>query len=482
MKMNQDDIQKILDTGIALSKEKDRNLLFDRILDCSMDIADCDGGTLYIVSRDALEFKVMKTVSLGIDRGKNGEKIDLPPVPLKKENICAYSVICKKSVNIPNVYESDLFDFSGPRRYDSMTGYHTQSMLTIPLLNQEEEAVGVLQLLNAADKEGNIIPFDPEIEHVLLSLASQAAIAVANINYMNEIKEQMWSFTEAMAEAVDKRTPYNATHMRKVAEYVGLIADKINEKHIVDEDPDYFSPNRKEQLVMAALLHDIGKMITPLEVMNKATRLENDISAIEMKFAGLLDKARIQYLEGRTTEEEYNNKVTELQDALALTLEVNRSEFLDDDHEARLLAILDGAFTDGDLTIPYFTEAQKNCLSIKRGTLTAEERKIMEDHVVMTAQILDKVHFNSFYANVPQWAGWHHEFLNGTGYPNHLTAENLPIEARILAVADICDALLASDRPYKKPKPKEVAFKIMESMVEEGKLEAKYVAYLKECI
>lgn len=482
MKIKSEDLYKILDTGIALSKEKDRNKLLDSILDCSMDIVNCDAGTLYIVNDNSLEFKVMKTISLGIDRGKNGEEIDLPPVPLRAENICAFSVLQKQSVNIENVYESTLFDFSGPRKYDSLTGYYTRSMLTIPLLNQEDEVVGVLQLLNAMDEDGAVIPFDPEYERILLSLASQAAIAVSNILYMDEIKEQMWSFTEAMAEAIDQRTPYNATHIRKVAEYAGMVADKINEKHALGEDTEYFDTNRREQLVMAALLHDIGKIVTPITVMNKATRLEHAMHEIQMRFASFRDRYQIQWLTGKISEAEYREREAKLQELLELAEEVNRSEFLKDETRLKLEEAFANVYRDGDLEIPYFTEEEKENLSIRKGTLTDAERKIMENHVVMTSQILGKVHFNSTYKNAPKFAGEHHEYIDGSGYPNHLTGEELSVETRILAVADICDALLASDRPYKKPKPREVAFAIMESMVEEGKLDGKYVAYLKECI
>lgn len=225
------EIEKVLDIGIALSKEKDRNKLLDMILDGGMEIANCDGGTLYIQQGDSLHFRVMKTISMKVDKGKNGEVIDLPPVPMREENICAYTLIHKKILNIADVYASREFDFSGPLRYDSMTGYHTQSMLTIPLLNQEDEAVGVLQLINAMDEEGKVVPFDESLERIVLSLASQATIAVSNVRYLEEIKDQMWSFTEAMAEAIDTRTPYNANHVRNVAVYAGKIADYINTLH-----------------------------------------------------------------------------------------------------------------------------------------------------------------------------------------------------------------------------------------------------------
>ena len=199
MDYTNDELMKVLEIGIALSSEKNKNRLLDRILEEGMSISNCDAGTLYLYKNNKLHFKVMKTNSMNIDRGKDGEPIDLPPVEMDPDNICAYTALEKRPLNIQNVYDSKDFNFEGPRRYDKMTGYHTQSMITIPLLDQDE-VVGVLQLINAMDRNGKVIPFAPRLEHIILSLASLAAIAVTNIRYMEEIKEQMWSFTEAMAE------------------------------------------------------------------------------------------------------------------------------------------------------------------------------------------------------------------------------------------------------------------------------------------
>ena len=146
MEYKSNELEKVLDTGIALSKEKNRNKLLDMILDAGMELTNCDAGTLYICKENKLYFQVMKTISMGVDQGKNGEKIDLPPVEMSEANICSYTVIHKKVLNIENVYESDEFDFSGPYRYDKMTGYNTRSMITIPLLNQEDNAVQKMRM------------------------------------------------------------------------------------------------------------------------------------------------------------------------------------------------------------------------------------------------------------------------------------------------------------------------------------------------
>lgn len=476
------DVNKILDIGIALSKEKDRYKLLDMILENGMGIANCDGGTLYIQRGDSLHFQVMKTISMNVDKGKNGEEIDLPPVPMKEENICAYTLIHKKVLNIKDVYTSDEFDFSGPLRYDSITGYHTQSMLTIPLLNQEDEAVGVLQLINAMDENGNVIAFDEALEHIILALASQATIAVSNIRYLEEIKDQMWSFTEAMAEAIDSRTPYNANHVRNVAVYAGKIADYINALYEQGKEEEYFDSNRREQLMLSALLHDLGKMVIPTKVMNKATKLEDKLDDIEKRFERILLKYRIAFLEGRIPEEEFEEKKVQISEIWKLVQDVNFSGFLPDDKCEELKKAFELVYRDGEEEISYFTKGEQEALLIRRGTLTEKERIIMESHVEVTERILSKVHFHANFSDAARFAIEHHECLNGMGYPKKLTAEQLALESRILAVADICDALLATDRPYKKPLPREKAFAILYDMAEGGRIDKKIVEYLDECI
>lgn len=476
------DLKKILDAGIALSKEKDRNRLLDRILDDSIQITNCDAGTLYIYRDGLLYFQVMKTLSMNVDKGKNGEKIDLPPVPVTPENICAYTVIHKKPLNIQDVYTCRDFDFSGPFKYDRMTGYHTSSMLTIPLLNQDDDVVGVMQLINALDKKGEVIPFSEDMEYVTMSLASQAAIAVSNIRYRDEIKEQMWSFTEAMAEAIDARTPYNGSHVRNVAMYAEMLADYINELYCQGKEKEFFSDNRKEQLMLSALLHDLGKMAVPTKVMNKATRLEEKLTDITRHFELLEAKYEICFLSGKLTEEAYRENIQKLRKAQKLAEEVNQTGFLTGTQREALEEVFCYEYVCDEESIPFFTEEEKENLLIQKGTLTEKERKIMESHVEMTERILNKVKFNSNYAKAPKWAIQHHECLNGKGYPRGLTADDLELEARILAVADICDALMATDRPYKKSIPKEKAFQIMHSMASEGSIDEKLVCYLEQCI
>lgn len=478
------DFEDVLNVGIQLTTEKDSNKLLCAIVEKGMKITNCDASTLYLYEDGVLKFRIMNTLSMGISRGADGEPItDIPPVQMKEENVCAYTAIHRKVVNIADVKACEEFDFSGPKRYDAMTGFCTKSMLVIPVEDNTGELIGVLQMINAQDEAGNVIPFDREYEIVIRSLSSLAAIELTNIQYTQEIKEQLHSFVEAMATAIDERTPYNGTHTRKVAEYATLLAEKINEKYLAGECEESFDEERIERLQLAALLHDIGKMIIPRSVMNRATRLDKDKKEVEDRFALLKCYYEIDYLKGKMQKEDYTACCKELEEMLAFIHRIDAVGFLPDEDYDYVQRIGERFYEreDGEKVF-YITNRERECLSVRKGTLTETDRKVMESHVTMTAKILAKVHFNKNYQNVPRWAAEHHEYLDGSGYPNHLTAEQLDTETRILTIADIYDALTSADRPYKKPMPKEKAIAILYSMVKEGKLEERFVNWLEEAI
>lgn len=478
------ELREIVDIGIALTTEKNKNRLLEMILQKAMKISNCDAGTLYLYTEEGLEFKIMKTLSQQVSKGENGERIDLPVVPLKEENVCAYSAIHNELINIADVYCSEYFDFSGPKRYDSVTGYRTQSMIVIPMADAEGELVGVLQLMNAMDKNGNVIPFTSDAEFVLRSMSSQAAVCVSNMKYIEEIKTQLNSFVSAFATAVDERTPYNGTHTRKVAMYAVILADYINRMYEQGKCEEYFDDNRKEQLYLAAALHDIGKMIVPLSVMNKATRLDGGLIKIEERFKLLKAYYEIDLLKGKIGKEFFDEKIHYLNDSLKFITEIDNAGFMPDEKIRRVAEIASNVYVDEEGNrLAYLTKIEKECLSIPRGTLTPAEREIMESHVIMTHKILNKVHFSKNYSKVNLFASTHHEAMNGSGYPNHLTEEELEMESRILAVVDVFDALTCADRPYKKPMPKEKAFAILHDMAnKEGKLDDRLVSWLEEAL
>lgn len=480
--LSKNELREVVNIGIALTTEKDKNRLLEMILWKAMQISNCDAGTLYLYKNDALEFKIMKTLSQNVSKGEDGEQIDLPPVKMLEENVCSYSAIHQELINIEDVYYSDRFDFTGPKKYDVITGYRTKSMLVIPMADAEGELVGVLQLMNAQDENGEIVSFTEDDEFVLRSLGSQAAISVSNMKYVEEIKQQLYSFVSAFATAVDERTPYNGSHTRKVTAYASILADYINKLHRKGLCEEYFDKNRREQLELAAALHDIGKMIVPKVVMNKATRLGDGLERIEARFKLLKAYYDMDVLKGKISKEDGEQKKEYLQESLKFIQEINSAGFMPQEKLDRVKEIATYTYASEEEIIPYLTEQEVDCLSIIRGTLTDKERVTMESHVVMTGKILEKVHFNTHYENVKKYASTHHEFLNGTGYPNHLTADELETESRILTIVDIYDALTCTDRPYKQPMPKEKAFSILKSMVEEGKVDGQLVQWFEESL
>ncbi len=483
MHLQYKDFEKIMDIGIRLSTERDRNRLLMTILDKGMEITNCDASTLYLYENDELHFKFMKTLSQGVCRGLDGEDIDLPPVPMKEENVCSYAAIHQEVVNIPDVYASSQFDFSGPRQYDSLIGYRTQSQLVVPLANNENELIGVLQLINAMDKKGKVIAFNEVYEIIIRALGAIAAIELTNLSYVEALKTQIYSFVEALTTALEERTPYNALHTRNVEKYASLLADYITELHKEGKCEKTFDSARKEQLMLAALIHDIGKMVVPLSIMNKATRLDTEIEKVDARFELLKALYEIDMLRGRITQEEYKTVIEDLKSELAFIHEMDVIDRVSDEDCERIkrLAGKQHVGEDGSV-LPYLTKREVECLNIRSGTLTMQERKEMENHVVMTSRILDKVQFYKGFSMVPKWVGAHHEYMDGSGYPNKLKGDELDLETRLLTVVDIYDALVATDRPYKQPIARPRAIQILKDMAAKGKVDLQLVEWLDEAL
>lgn len=468
--MRQDEIKKLLEVGVLLSAERDINRLLEKILACVMDLSHCDAGTLYLVDGDALRFRIMCNHTLKTYSGGNGIEPDLPPVPLTRESVCALAVLENRTIRIEDVRRCEEYDLTGPIRYDAMTGYHSQSMLVVPMRNREGEILGVLQLINAIDEAGAVQAFHEDMALVLESVASQAAITIQNVRYIREIKELFQSFVRVMSSAVDERTPYNGSHTRHMAQYGDRFIDYLNAQ---GQEP-VFSPARKEELLMSVWLHDIGKLVTPLEVMNKMARLRPEqYTAFTHRMEIIRMQVEIDRLSGRIPAEEASVRIGETRQAAKLVDAINGAGFVTDGQLAELDQLAEKRWTDGEgVSQPWLTPEEHAMLSIRRGTLSPEERAVMEGHVVITDKLLSQINFSADLCHVRQWASAHHELLNGSGYPNHWADSQIPQEVRIITILDIFDALVADDRPYKPGMPIPKALSILESMAEkEGKLD-----------
>ena len=473
-------LERLNAIGIALSAERDAARLLEMILLGAKEITGADGGTLYTVTDDnKLRFEIMRTDSLGIALGgTTGKEIPFAPLPLYGEDgtpnnnmVAAYSVLHDCTVNIEDAYEAEGFDFSGTRKFDEKTGYRSKSFLTIPMKNHENEIIGVLQLLNALEEgSDDIIAFSAENQQLAESLASQAAVALTNHNLIEGLKQLFESFIELIAEAIDEKSPYTGGHCRRVPELSMLLAKAADASQ--DGPLRDFSMNDKElyEMRIASWLHDCGKVTTPEYVVDKATKLSTIFDRIELvdqRFELLKKQNEVDMLRGQL--EAARNGDTALMATLAAEfqslqqkLDEDREflqnanvggEFMTPEHQARVHSIAAYPFFDPDgQQVPFLSENEVYNLNIARGTLTAEEREIINNHIVVTINMLESLPYPKDLQRVPEYAGGHHERMDGKGYPRGLTREQMSIPARIMGIADIFEALTARDRPYKKAK------------------------------
>ena len=460
--------KQLLDVGVSLSSEKNFDNLLEIILDAAIDFTNCDAGTLYIYKNNALYFKNMITKSMGIRRGGNGEEIDLPPVKIVKENVCAASVILKELINVKDVYTDTRYDFTGPKKYDEITGYKTKSVLVVPMKNDKDEIIGVLQLINAINESGEVVEFTLEDELVIKSLASQAAISITNVNYSNQIIELLYGFVRVMVTGIDARTPYNANHTKNMVKYAQAFFDyeeKNNRKYNVNK-------TERNEIILSIWLHDIGKIVTPLEIMDKSTRLGNNFNNVKHRFERIELLLRLDYANKVIDNNTFDKLINELNDDFNFITEINKSGFLPDDKLNRVNKISIKKYKDLDGEYkPYLEEEEITQLSIRKGTLTRSEKQIMEGHVTMTRNMLDELDFPNEFKRIPEFSGNHHEYINGTGYPKHLKGDELTWQVRFITILDVFEALTAKDRPYKPPMPVSKALTILNEMVNDGALD-----------
>ena len=487
-------VGNLANIGLALSKEKNMSKLLEMILIEAKRIANSDGGTLYMMTDDnRLRFEIMMTDSLDFHMGgTSGKEIPFYPVKLydeegnpNKSMIAAYVGLTGETVNIPDAYKAKGFDFSGTKMFDEKTGYHSQSFLTVPLKNHEDEIIGVLQLLNAQNNNTKkIIPFASDIQEMVEALASQAAVAITNKNLIKDLEALFESFIKLIASAIDAKSPYTGGHCARVPEITMLLAKAVQETIDGPFADISFTDKEMYELKIAAWLHDCGKVATPEFVVDKSTKLEtiyDRVNEVETRFAALKRDEQIKSLRNelkverddslskeeklikiKTLKSKYSKKLRELKSDLEFIKESNiGGEFMSGDKKDRVHNISNYRWKPNGKMEKFLSEDEVYNLTIPRGTLTAEERKVINDHIVVTINMLEELPYPKHLKNVPEFAGGHHEKLDGTGYPKGLTKDEMSVQARIMAIADIFEALTAKDRPYKKGKTLSQAMRIL---------------------
>ena len=467
-------IKKLSDIGRALSGVYDLNTLLEMIVDQARSFTNADAGTLYIVEDNTLRFQIVQNDSLKIRMGgKTGETIPFPPVELKETNVSAFVALKGVSVNIPDVYDTDLFDFTGPKKFDQSTGYRSKSMLVVPMRNHDNDVIGVLQLLNATNPiNSEVIAFSQDYENLSESLASQAAVSITNAKLISNMTELFEAFVKVMATAIDEKSPVTGGHIRRVADLTLTMAEGIHDMKEGHFKEKTFTPDQMYELRIAAYMHDIGKVTSPVEIVEKAKKLQTifdrihyvrlRMSYINQKIMLEGQEAKIKILQNgsdpekiKAIEKETQDKLEEIKDIREFINKCNEpGEFLEDETLERLKELSQRTYVDdtGEEQ-PLITEDELVNLSIRRGSITEKERGKMQDHAAVTLRMLKQIPFTKKLKNIPSFAGAHHEFINGKGYPLGLKGDEIPFEGKLMAVTDIAEALTASDRPYKKAMP-----------------------------
>jgi HD-GYP domain-containing protein (c-di-GMP phosphodiesterase class II) len=476
-------LKDLNEIGIALSQQRDLNSLLETILIAAMRITHADAGTLYLHEQQQrlLRFEILRNNTLSLAMGgTSGVPITFYPIQLYDETgnpnhamVVSHSALSGETVNIPDAYRAEGYDFSGTKKFDAKTGYRSKSFLAVPMRNHENEVIGVLQLLNALDQEnGAIIPFSRDDQQLLESLASQAAIALTNRHLIDQLEKLFEAFIQLINAAIDDKSPYTGGHCSRVPALTMMLAEAVNRtksgplKDFVMTDKD------RHELKIAGLLHDCGKITTPVHVVDKATKLQtifDRIHLLDTRFEILKRDAEITMLralspnlspagggEGQeaAVRAEYDARIRQLHDDREFLRHCNIGcEAMSVQAQERVRQIASYQWRDGDgKTSNFLSEDEVENLTIRSGTLTAAERQIINHHIDVTIKMLESLPWPRHLKNVPEYAGGHHERMDGKGYPRGLTRDQMSVQARVMGIADIFEALTAKDRPYKKGK------------------------------
>ncbi len=486
-------LELVLRVGVALGAERNRDRLIEMILDEAKKLCNADGGTLYLrTEEDELRFAILRSDSLAMSLGgTTGKAITLPAIAMydpetgapNTKNVATYCAVNKRTINIPDAYHASGFDFSGTVAFDRRNNYRSKSFLGIPMVNTEGYVIGVLQLINARDQEtGAIVAFKEDDERIVSALASQAAVALDNQQLLDQQKDLLESFIQAIASAIDAKSHHTGAHCERVPVLTGMIAEAVVNETEGPLKGFTLSEEELYELRIAAWMHDCGKVTTPVHVIDKATKLETIIDrvhTVRTRFEVLRRDAEIAHLkrlleggDAAASQATHEAEIKRLDEELAFLEKANIGrEFLPPEEQRRIETLGERLYSEGGVSRPLLTSDEVSNLTISRGTLTADERVIINRHMVETIKMLEALPFPRHLRRVPEYAGGHHEKMDGTGYPRGIYAGDMSLPARMMAIADVFEALTAQDRPYKKGLSLSEAMSIMGFMKRDNHLD-----------
>lgn len=495
-----EELSELNKIGAALSAERDINRLLSLILDKSRQITSADAGSLYLVVRgsapskpDTLRFALAKNDSVQVAFQESS-------MPLDETSIAGHVALRGTPVNVADAYtlpEGTPYRIS--RSFDLKSGYRTRSMLVVPMRDHQGEIIGVIQLINkktdpaavlqpSSVVDDLVVSFDELDLDLVMSLASQAAVALVNTRLIDDIKTLFRSFVDASVSAIESRDPTTSGHSSRVAELTVGLARKVDGASAGLYAPVRFSVDQIREIEYASLLHDFGKVGVREKVLVKAKKLFfGEMLALRQRFGVIKRTVEAEYLRAKVAclergenpgelaalDAEHARRQLEIDAALEVIARSNEPSVLEADTAKALLELPSMSYLDVDGVVrPYITANELDALSIRRGSLSEQERVEIESHVTHTYRFLSQIPWTGEFARVPEIAFAHHEKLDGTGYPRKLQAAEIPLQSRMMTISDIFDALVAWDRPYKKAVPVEKALSILDDEARQGKLDA----------
>jgi len=527
---NQRKLDLVFRAGVTFTRERDINNILNTTLNTARKLTNSDGGTIYIVNEvyadnpidpgeiedRHLLFKSMQNETMGTNL--SGEDVmSMPPVPLDIDNqpnlnnVSAYCANTGKLLNFEDVYDAEGFDFSGTREYDKNSGYRSKSMLVIPLEDHENRIIGVLQLINRRGKDNQVFQFTKEDIELVQGVSFPASAAITTHRLIQEQQDLFNAFVTVLAQGLGEKSPHTFNHIRRVAALSEALSQSVSECGNGLYSNIEFNEDDMEEIRLAGWMHDIGKITTPEHIVGKQVKLQVVMDRFELiaeRFNSKIKDYRIAMLEQQLAayqRGEGEQVIKDFQDQCQLQTETLFKQF-----EELYQANTGGEFMAGEkvdnvkllseLTVKQYVninlvedhgynivkgislnrqpipdqllnEEERDLFLIQRGTLSDAERKIINDHADNSWRWLMALPFPRKQKRLPLYAGAHHEHLNGKGYPNQIPGEQMPIQARIIAIADVYEALLANDRPYKKPMKLSLALSILGDMVKNGALD-----------